>query len=195
MCRYASTDGACKAHAAAQCPSIRCSHVSHTNYYRQQRWTLHGMVPFVCTATALYISRHCRRLALEQAANPDNYLMELQFIRHFTLVYQKNYQLWRHRECIVEKIGSAMDELEHLTFRGQSEESDDVSNDIDAKNYHAWQYRQWLVQRFSLSLDAELSATGHPPLHRCTQQLCLESQTIHTVYEQELRHGIRSDFP
>lgn len=105
----------------------------------------------------LRTSRHCRRLALERAANPEHYLMELDFIRRFTLIHPKNYQVWRHRECIVDKIGSARDELEHLTFQGQKD--DDDANGIDAKNYHAWQYRQWLVQRFGLSLEAELSLT------------------------------------
>lgn len=107
------------------------------------------------------IFRHCRRLALEQANTPEYYLMELEFIRQFTLIHPKNYQVWRHRECIVEKMGSVRDELEYLTFQGQCEEDEDDSNrGIDAKNYHAWQYRQWLVKHFDLPLETELSLTN-----------------------------------
>jgi protein farnesyltransferase/geranylgeranyltransferase type-1 subunit alpha len=107
-----------------------------------------------------YTAWYCRRRALEEAGNPEYYLMELEFIRQFTLIHPKNYQVWRHRECIVKRIGSVGDELEYLTFQGEGreEEGDDNSMDgIDAKNYHAWQYRQWLVKHFALPLESELS--------------------------------------
>lgn len=105
------------------------------------------------------IFRYCRRLALEQADNLEYYQMELEFIRQSTLIHPKNYQIWRHRECVVERIGSVGDELKYLTFQGQDDEGEDDSGGIDAKNYHAWQYRQWLVKHFDLPLETESSLT------------------------------------
>ncbi|XP_003740276.1 protein farnesyltransferase/geranylgeranyltransferase type-1 subunit alpha [Galendromus occidentalis] len=59
---------------------------------------------------------------------------------------QKNYQVWYHRQKMVEWLGDPAGELEFI--RNMLE--------WDAKNYHAWQYRQWILRKFNL-WDGELA--------------------------------------
>lgn len=74
---------------------------------------------------------------------------ELEFIQAFTIETPKNYQLWQHRQIIVERMAStktaAMD-LEATKFQLS----------LDAKNIHCWQYRQWLLRHFNLPIEPEL---------------------------------------
>lgn len=65
---------------------------------------------------------------------------ELEWLNEIAIQHQKNYQIWHHRNLIVDKIGSCKGELEFV----------ERMFGLDAKNYHVWSYRQWLVQRFNL---------------------------------------------
>ena len=77
---------------------------------------------------------------------------ELEFIRALTIEAPKNYQLWQHRQIIVERMASvevaAMD-LEATKFQLS----------LDNKNIHCWQYRQWLLRHFNLPFEMELEYT------------------------------------
>lgn len=77
---------------------------------------------------------------------------EFEFIQAFTIETPKNYQLWQHRQIIVERMASvevaAMD-LEATKFQLS----------LDAKNIHCWQYRQWLLRHFNLPFLTELEYT------------------------------------
>lgn len=77
---------------------------------------------------------------------------ELEFIQAFTIETPKNYQLWQHRQIIVERMASvevAANDLEATKFQLS----------LDAKNIHCWQYRQWLLRHFGLPIDSELEYT------------------------------------
>ena len=65
---------------------------------------------------------------------------ELEFIKGFTVETPKNYQLWQHRQIIVERIG------DHEVFLKDLEDTK-VQLSLDAKNIHCWQYRQWIVRK------------------------------------------------
>ncbi|KAK7203732.1 hypothetical protein BZA70DRAFT_281938 [Myxozyma melibiosi] len=54
--------------------------------------------------------------------------------------FTKNYQIWNHREVIIEKLGDPSRELPFI----------ESMLELDSKNYHVWSYRQWLVRRFDL---------------------------------------------
>jgi protein farnesyltransferase/geranylgeranyltransferase type-1 subunit alpha len=78
---------------------------------------------------------------------------ELRWLGPVALRFQKNYQIWQHREMVVEKLAEqkgdgAVDLDAERTFIGEMME-------LDAKNYHVWSYRQWLVRRFGLWDDRE----------------------------------------
>ena len=75
---------------------------------------------------------------------------ELNFIRAFTLETPKNYQLWQHRQVIVDKIESENGDKCPKTAMSDLEDTK-VQLSLDAKNIHCWQYRQWLLRHFNLS--------------------------------------------
>ena len=65
---------------------------------------------------------------------------EIKWLNPTALKHLKNYQIWHHRQTIIDALGSPDGEAE---FVAQMLEKDE-------KNYHVWSYRQWLVKRFNL---------------------------------------------
>lgn len=74
---------------------------------------------------------------------------ELEWLNEIALAHQKNYQIWHHRNLIIDKIGSCEGEAEFV----------EKMFGLDGKNYHVWSYRQWLVKRFDLWDQGELAFT------------------------------------
>lgn len=74
---------------------------------------------------------------------------ELDWLNETALAHQKNYQIWHHRQLIVDRLDSAEGEADFISQMFE----------LDAKNYHVWSYRQWLVRRFNLWDQGELEAT------------------------------------
>ncbi|KAH0285304.1 CaaX farnesyltransferase alpha subunit [Aureobasidium namibiae CBS 147.97] len=74
---------------------------------------------------------------------------ELDWLNETALAHQKNYQIWHHRQLVVDRLNSCAGEAEFIS----------QMFDLDAKNYHVWSYRQWLVRRFNLWDEGELEAT------------------------------------
>ncbi|KAI9845135.1 MAG: CAAX geranylgeranyltransferase alpha subunit, partial [Thelocarpon superellum] len=71
--------------------------------------------------------------------------LERDWLNGVALRYLKNYQIWHHRQVIVEKLGDPAGETDFIAQMFEK----------DAKNYHVWSYRQWLVRHFAL-WDTEL---------------------------------------
>ena len=65
---------------------------------------------------------------------------EIAWLNPTALKHLKNYQIWHHRQTIIDALGSPDGEAD---FVAQMLEKDE-------KNYHVWSYRQWLVKRFDL---------------------------------------------
>ncbi|WPH03745.1 Hypothetical protein R9X50_00662800 [Acrodontium crateriforme] len=74
---------------------------------------------------------------------------ELAWLNETALVHLKNYQIWHHRNLIVDRLGSSEGEARFVERMFER----------DAKNYHVWSYRQWLVTRFDLWEQGELEFT------------------------------------
>jgi protein farnesyltransferase/geranylgeranyltransferase type-1 subunit alpha len=53
------------------------------------------------------------------------------FLNEMALKHQKNYQIWHHRQLIMEKIGDVTGEAEFTASMFEK----------DSKNYHVWSYR------------------------------------------------------
>jgi len=70
---------------------------------------------------------------------------EIKWLNPTALVHLKNYQIWHHRQMIVDKLGIAEGETEFVAKMLEQ----------DTKNYHVWSYRQWLVKRFGIFDDEE----------------------------------------
>lgn len=86
---------------------------------------------------------------------------EVEWLNEVSLEHLKNYQIWHHRQLIVDQhypsieadrtAVAALMRTETL-FIGQMLEA-------DTKNYHVWSYRQWLVRRLAMWDINELLAT------------------------------------
>lgn len=74
---------------------------------------------------------------------------ELDWVNETAQQHQKNYQIWNHRNMIVDRLGKVEGEPEFV----------EVMLGLDGKNYHVWSYRQWLVRRFGLWGESELEFT------------------------------------
>ncbi|KAF2842837.1 protein prenylyltransferase [Patellaria atrata CBS 101060] len=73
---------------------------------------------------------------------------EIAWLNPTALNYQKNYQIWHHRQTIIDALDSPEGEAEFIAQMFER----------DAKNYHVWSYRQWLVKRFDIDDESELKA-------------------------------------
>ena len=74
---------------------------------------------------------------------------EITWLNPTALKHLKNYQIWHHRQTIVDKLDSPEGETAFISRMFEA----------DAKNYHVWSYRQWLVRRFDLWDKGELEST------------------------------------
>jgi protein farnesyltransferase/geranylgeranyltransferase type-1 subunit alpha len=70
---------------------------------------------------------------------------EIAWLNPTALRHLKNYQIWHHRQTIIDGIGSPKGEPEFISTMLEQ----------DSKNYHVWSYRQWLVKRFALFDDED----------------------------------------
>jgi protein farnesyltransferase/geranylgeranyltransferase type-1 subunit alpha len=70
---------------------------------------------------------------------------ELQWLAPLSLKHLKNYQIWHHRQSVIDSLGSWEGEYAFIDEMMQK----------DAKNYHVWSYRQWATKRFNLWDDAD----------------------------------------
>ncbi|TGO16334.1 hypothetical protein BTUL_0029g00240 [Botrytis tulipae] len=83
---------------------------------------------------------------------------ELAFVNQIALENQKNYQIWHHRQLLIDhlypSISSSPSSLNVLA----DSERDFLTQmfDEDAKNYHVWSYRQYLVLKLDMFNEAEL---------------------------------------
>lgn len=94
----------------------------------------------LCTAQGheLTTCRLYRAKAISELGKPLQ--DEIEWLNPTALKHLKNYQIWHHRQTIIDALGSPDGEAD---FVAQMLEKDE-------KNYHVWSYRQWLVKRFDL---------------------------------------------
>jgi protein farnesyltransferase/geranylgeranyltransferase type-1 subunit alpha len=91
---------------------------------------------------------------------------ELAWLNDVALGHLKNYQIWHHRQLLVEhhvaalkgKDGGGEDQLARLAESESAFLAEILSH--DTKNYHVWSYRQWLVRKLALFNAAELADTA-----------------------------------
>lgn len=86
---------------------------------------------------------------------------EIAWLNEVALKYLKNYQIWHHRQLLIDhyypQIASDLEEVSKLA-RSEAKFITTML-DGDTKNYHVWSYRQYLVRKLSLFNLQELLAT------------------------------------
>lgn len=81
------------------------------------------------------------------------WLEELAYTTQIALIYEKNYQIWHHRQLIVDHLSLASrTNPDGISLYNERTVTQSMF-DKDSKNYHVWTYRQWLVGRFGLFDD------------------------------------------
>nr|XP_036579159.1 farnesyltransferase alpha subunit ram2 [Colletotrichum truncatum]KAF6786645.1 farnesyltransferase alpha subunit ram2 [Colletotrichum truncatum] len=86
---------------------------------------------------------------------------EIEWLNEVSLEHIKNYQIWHHRQLLLDhhynRIKGSPDELKRF---GRSEtEFLTRMLEEDTKNYHVWSYRQYLVRKLGLWTLQELLST------------------------------------
>ena len=85
---------------------------------------------------------------------------ELEWVNEVALENQKNYQIWHHRQILVdawyEEIAS--DPAALKAFAESEVKFMDKMFAEDSKNYHVWSYRQYLVRKLNLWGEPELKS-------------------------------------
>ena len=89
------------------------------------------------------------RAACLAAATDAELAAEVRWLDGVAREHPKNYQVWHHRQLMVDRHGACGGERA-FTARMFAD---------DPKNYHVWSYRQWLVRRFGLWPTATATAT------------------------------------
>ena len=86
---------------------------------------------------------------------------EIAWLNEVALTYLKNYQIWHHRQLLIDhyhpQIASDAEEVKKLA-RSETQFIGTMLAE-DTKNYHVWSYRQYLVRRLSLFGLPELLST------------------------------------
>jgi protein farnesyltransferase/geranylgeranyltransferase type-1 subunit alpha len=99
-------------------------------------------------ACNMLIARLYRAKTLSELKSPLQ--DEIAWLNPTAMKHLKNYQIWHHRQTIIDALGSPEGEPDFIATMLEQ----------DSKNYHVWSYRQWLVKRFDMfDSDEELRWT------------------------------------
>ncbi|TEA21969.1 Protein farnesyltransferase/geranylgeranyltransferase type-1 subunit alpha [Colletotrichum sidae] len=86
---------------------------------------------------------------------------EIEWLNQVSLEHIKNYQIWHHRQLLLdhyyERIKSTPDEVKRFG-RSETEFLTQMLEE-DTKNYHVWSYRQYMVRKLGLWNLQELLST------------------------------------
>lgn len=85
---------------------------------------------------------------------------ELNWINDVALENQKNYQIWHHRQLLIDHLYPTISSDPRALQQLAESEIDFMTQmfDEDSKNYHVWSYRQYLVRKLNLFNEAELKS-------------------------------------
>lgn len=77
---------------------------------------------------------------------------EIQWMNKVALENEKNYQIWTHRQTLIDHAFPELssDPSAMQAFADAELHFTDSMFDQDAKNYHVWSHRQYIVQKFNL---------------------------------------------
>lgn len=85
---------------------------------------------------------------------------ELEWVNEVALENQKNYQIWHHRQLLIDHLYPTISSSEsEINALGKSEVTFLTKMFAeDSKNYHVWSYRQYLVRKLNLFNSDEIKS-------------------------------------
>jgi protein farnesyltransferase/geranylgeranyltransferase type-1 subunit alpha len=86
---------------------------------------------------------------------------EIDWLNQVALANLKNYQIWHHRQLLLDYYFPTIAQDEETLKKLARTETQFVNTMLeeDTKNYHVWSYRRYLVKRLNMWNLAELAAT------------------------------------
>ncbi|KAF5012977.1 hypothetical protein FDECE_984 [Fusarium decemcellulare] len=86
---------------------------------------------------------------------------EITWLNQVALANLKNYQIWNHRQLLMDYYYPTIEEDGATIRKLARSETAFITTmlDEDAKNYHVWSYRQYLVSKLSMWTMSELLST------------------------------------
>lgn len=86
---------------------------------------------------------------------------EIDWLNHVALGNLKNYQIWNHRQILMDYYYPLIEDDDAATRALARSETQFISRILadDAKNYHVWSYRQYLVGQLFMWTRSELLST------------------------------------
>ncbi|ODQ67181.1 protein prenylyltransferase [Nadsonia fulvescens var. elongata DSM 6958] len=100
------------------------------------------------------------RVNIIQELGVDFLINELEWVDSIAMEATKNYQIWPHRQIILNMMSSIPEIKDKIDVGAELALVDTLLED-DNKNYHVWSYRQWLFNRFDLSFSREDTFTRY----------------------------------
>ncbi|KAL2068698.1 hypothetical protein VTL71DRAFT_15036 [Oculimacula yallundae] len=85
---------------------------------------------------------------------------EIEWMNRVALDNQKNYQIWHHRQLLIEHLYTSISTTPSAIQSLADSEIAFMTRmfDEDSKNYHVWSYRQYLVRKLNLFNQNELES-------------------------------------
>jgi protein farnesyltransferase/geranylgeranyltransferase type-1 subunit alpha len=85
---------------------------------------------------------------------------ELEFVNEVALQNQKNYQIWHHRQTLIDNLYPSIASSPSSVKALADSETEFMTQMFseDAKNYHVWSYRQYLVRKLDMFNEKELES-------------------------------------
>lgn len=93
---------------------------------------------------------------------------EIQYLDKVAVQFEKNYQIWHHRQMVMDRIGELLGGRSE-TIHTNHKIRDMVKNeqaftgkmfDLDSKNYHVWSYR-YVLEHLHQLVVAAISGLTH----------------------------------
>ncbi|KHN95598.1 Protein prenyltransferase [Metarhizium album ARSEF 1941] len=86
---------------------------------------------------------------------------EIEWLNQVALENLKNYQIWHHRQLLLDYYFPSIDGDEETIKNLARTETQFINSMLeeDTKNYHVWSFRQYLVRKLGMWNVAELAAT------------------------------------
>ena len=87
---------------------------------------------------------------------------EIEWLNHVSLEHLKNYQIWHHRQLLLDNLYPAIvtDDDDVAALARSETAFIERMLALDTKNYHVWSYRQYLVRKLGSALWPSSSSSS-----------------------------------
>ena len=113
---------------------------------------------------------------------------EIEWLNHVSLEHLKNYQIWHHRQLLLDNLYPAIvtDDDDVAALARSETAFIERMLALDTKNYHVWSYRQYLVRKLGSALWPSSSSSSSPALAATAN---IELGAVEDYIDQDVRNN------